>query len=214
MGGSWTHSAAPYLFQYRDVQLLERYVKAFLGSLTVSFQAHFLSGNPSNRTMALGFTQPLTDMRNRNVMFLGSRARPARNAANLTTICEQIVWIMWDPQHLTRLPRAVMGIDLLLAVPIAKFVSLCCVPPFRGIEPSHVRADLSCMPMENYHSLKYVPNCELNNEFMNLSDVITETASFKRAWNGIVPICFRAQTIVARTAAGNSYYAAIRAYRM
>jgi hypothetical protein len=92
--------------------------------------------------------------------------------------------------------RPITRIALLLAVPIAKFVSLWYVRPFRGIEPSHVPADLSCMPMENYHNLNYVPNCELNNEFMNLSGIISETASFKTARNGIPPIFFRAQTSV------------------
>jgi hypothetical protein len=36
-------------------------------------------------------------------MFLGSRARPVRGADNLTTICEPIIWTMWDPQHLATL---------------------------------------------------------------------------------------------------------------
>jgi hypothetical protein len=34
-------------------------------------------------------------------MFLGSRAWPVRRADNLVTICDPIVWTMWDPQHLT-----------------------------------------------------------------------------------------------------------------
>jgi hypothetical protein len=36
-------------------------------------------------------------------MFLGSRARPARKADNLTAICEPIVYTMWDPRRLTPL---------------------------------------------------------------------------------------------------------------
>jgi hypothetical protein len=44
--------------------------------------------NPSSRTMALGLTQPLTEMSTSNV---GSKARPARKADNLTAICEPIV---------------------------------------------------------------------------------------------------------------------------
>jgi hypothetical protein len=36
-------------------------------------------------------------------MFLGSRARLARKAGNLTAIFEPIVYTMWDPQHLTTL---------------------------------------------------------------------------------------------------------------
>jgi hypothetical protein len=40
--------------------------------------------------MALGSTQPLTEMSNRNIP--GGKGRPARKAYNLTAICE--------PQHL------------------------------------------------------------------------------------------------------------------
>jgi hypothetical protein len=49
--------------------------------------------NPSSRTMALGFIQPLTEMstRNRIIMFLGSKVRRVRRADNLTTICEPSV---------------------------------------------------------------------------------------------------------------------------
>jgi hypothetical protein len=45
--------------------------------------------NPSSRTMALGSTQPLTEMSTRNLP--GSKGRPARKADNLTDICEPIV---------------------------------------------------------------------------------------------------------------------------
>jgi hypothetical protein len=40
-----------------------------------------------------GFTQPLIEMstRSRNITFLGSRARSARKAGNLTAVCEPIV---------------------------------------------------------------------------------------------------------------------------
>jgi hypothetical protein len=44
--------------------------------------------NPSNRTMALGSTQPLTEMSTRNLS--GVKGLPARKADNLTTICEPI----------------------------------------------------------------------------------------------------------------------------
>jgi hypothetical protein len=49
--------------------------------------------NPSGSIMALGFTQPLTEMstRSRTKMFLGSKVRPVRGADNLTPICEPIV---------------------------------------------------------------------------------------------------------------------------
>jgi hypothetical protein len=45
--------------------------------------------NPSSRIMALGSTQPLTEMSTRNL--LGGKRRPARKADNLTAICEPIM---------------------------------------------------------------------------------------------------------------------------
>jgi hypothetical protein len=45
--------------------------------------------NPSSRTVALGSTQPLTEMSTRNLP--GSKGRPARKADNLTAICEPTV---------------------------------------------------------------------------------------------------------------------------
>jgi hypothetical protein len=42
--------------------------------------------NPSSRTMALGSTQPLTEMSTRNLP--GNKKRPARRADNLAAICE------------------------------------------------------------------------------------------------------------------------------
>jgi hypothetical protein len=44
---------------------------------------------PSSRTMALGSTQPLGEMRTRTLY--GCKGRPARKADNLTAICESIV---------------------------------------------------------------------------------------------------------------------------
>jgi hypothetical protein len=57
--------------------------------------------NPSSRTMALGSTQPLTEISTRNLP--GSKRRPARKAGNLTAICEPIVQKMWEPRRLTTL---------------------------------------------------------------------------------------------------------------
>jgi hypothetical protein len=57
--------------------------------------------NPSSRIMALGSTQPLTEMSTRNIP--GGEGRPARKADNLTAFCEPIVYKMWEPQHLTTL---------------------------------------------------------------------------------------------------------------
>jgi hypothetical protein len=45
--------------------------------------------NPSSRTMALGSTQPLTEMSTRNLP--EGKERPARKADNLTAICEPTV---------------------------------------------------------------------------------------------------------------------------
>jgi hypothetical protein len=51
--------------------------------------------------MALGSTQPLTEMSTRNLP--GGKGRPAPEADNLTAICEPIVYKMWEPEHLTTL---------------------------------------------------------------------------------------------------------------
>jgi hypothetical protein len=45
--------------------------------------------NPSNRTMALVSTQPLTEIGTSNLP--GGKGRPAPNSGNLTAICEPIV---------------------------------------------------------------------------------------------------------------------------
>jgi hypothetical protein len=44
--------------------------------------------NPSSRTMALGSTQPLTEMSTRNLP--GGKKRPARRADNLAAACTSI----------------------------------------------------------------------------------------------------------------------------
>jgi hypothetical protein len=51
--------------------------------------------------MAVGSTQPLTQISTRNIS--GGKGRPARKADNLTAICEPIVYKMWEPQHLRTL---------------------------------------------------------------------------------------------------------------
>jgi hypothetical protein len=50
--------------------------------------------------MALGSTQHLTEMSTRNIP--GGEGRPAPKA-DITAICEPIVYKMWEPQHLTAL---------------------------------------------------------------------------------------------------------------
>jgi hypothetical protein len=49
----------------------------------------FNLSNPSSRTMALGSTQPLTEISTRNRP--EGEERPARRADNLIAICESIV---------------------------------------------------------------------------------------------------------------------------
>ena len=73
----------------------------------------FLWHNPSGRTVALGSTQPLTEMSTRNISW-GLR-RPVRRADNLTTF---MCWLSWNLGastfwNLQGLSRAVMG-DLYL----------------------------------------------------------------------------------------------------
>jgi hypothetical protein len=51
--------------------------------------------------MALGSTQPPTEMSTRNLP--EGKGRPAREADNLTAICETIVYIMWESRRLTTL---------------------------------------------------------------------------------------------------------------
>jgi hypothetical protein len=46
--------------------------------------------NPSSRIMALGVTQPLTEMSTRKSFWV-SKERPVRKADNMTAICEPIV---------------------------------------------------------------------------------------------------------------------------
>jgi hypothetical protein len=45
--------------------------------------------------MALGWTQPLTEMSTKNLP--EGKGRPARKADDLTAICEPTVWKMLEP---------------------------------------------------------------------------------------------------------------------
>jgi hypothetical protein len=51
--------------------------------------------------MALGSTQPLTEMTTRNLP--EGKGQLAREAESLTAICEPIVWKMWESRRLTTL---------------------------------------------------------------------------------------------------------------
>jgi hypothetical protein len=53
--------------------------------------------------MALGSTQPLTEISTRNLPGGGDIARPARKAYNLTAICETSVKKVWEPRRLASL---------------------------------------------------------------------------------------------------------------
>jgi hypothetical protein len=57
--------------------------------------------NPSSRTMALGSTQPLTEMSTRNLP--GGKGAPALKADNLTAMCKTIAWKLWKLRRLTTL---------------------------------------------------------------------------------------------------------------
>jgi hypothetical protein len=57
--------------------------------------------NPSSRTMALGWTQPLTEMSTRNLPC--GKGWPVCKADNLTILCYLIVYKMWYPWHVTTL---------------------------------------------------------------------------------------------------------------
>jgi hypothetical protein len=62
--------------------------------------------NTFSRITALGSTQPLTEMRTRNLP--GGKGRPVPKADNLTVICEPIVKKMWEPRRVTT-PGAFMA---------------------------------------------------------------------------------------------------------
>jgi hypothetical protein len=55
----------------------------------------------SSRTMALGSTQPLTEMNTRNLP--GGKKRPERRADILAAFCEPNVCKFWEPQPLATL---------------------------------------------------------------------------------------------------------------
>jgi hypothetical protein len=62
-------------------------LKAGRSPVRVTDEVDFVNlPNPSSRTMALGSSQPLTDMSTRN--FSGGKKRPARRTDNLAAICE------------------------------------------------------------------------------------------------------------------------------
>jgi hypothetical protein len=71
-----------------------------------SFDFLFNVSNPSSRTIAMGFTQPLTEMSTRDVT--EGKGRPARNADNLTAVYEPIVWKWWNSRYLNLMDHHVL----------------------------------------------------------------------------------------------------------
>jgi hypothetical protein len=65
------------------------YSRKVAGSIPDEVIGFFNWPNSSNRTMAPGSFQSLTEMSTRNLP--GGKGRPARGADNLTAICEPIV---------------------------------------------------------------------------------------------------------------------------
>jgi hypothetical protein len=61
-----------------------------VGSIPDEVIIFFNLPNPSSRTMALGSTQPLTEISNRNLSG-GKGGRPARKADDLAAISEMII---------------------------------------------------------------------------------------------------------------------------
>jgi hypothetical protein len=61
-----------------------------VGSIRDEVTGFFNWNNPSNHTIELWSTQPLTEMSTRNIRG-GGKGRPARKAGNLATICELMV---------------------------------------------------------------------------------------------------------------------------
>jgi hypothetical protein len=72
-----------------------------VGSIPVEVIGYFNWPNPSSWTIALGSTQPPTEMSTRNLP--GGKGWLMCEADNLTAICEPIVWKMLELQRLTTL---------------------------------------------------------------------------------------------------------------
>jgi hypothetical protein len=69
-----------------------------VGSIPDVVTGFFNRTNPSSRTMALGSTQPLTEMSTSNLH--AGKGRPTRKADNLTAVCELIVQKMSELRRL------------------------------------------------------------------------------------------------------------------
>jgi hypothetical protein len=88
--------------------------------------------------MALGSTQPLTEMSTRNLP--EGKAQPVQKADNLTTICELTVYNLWDPRHLTTSQAFTASYR-------ESFTSFTCTSAFKGLKKQARRRDsfkISC----------------------------------------------------------------------
>jgi hypothetical protein len=118
---------------------------------------------PSSRTMALGSTQPLTEMSTRNIP--GGKGWPAHKADNLTTICEPTVYKMWEPQHLTALWVSTAHYRDTFTLPtLPPLTSVCCFP-------------LLLLTAENY--TKRISDFECLKYSVTFSIQIMQQASYK-----------------------------------
>jgi hypothetical protein len=78
------------LADIEPVHMPTHYATSFklAGSIPKEVTGFFSRSNPSSRTMALGSTQPLTEMSTRNLP--GGKGWPARKVDNLTAVCVSI----------------------------------------------------------------------------------------------------------------------------
>jgi hypothetical protein len=72
-----------------------------VGSIPYDVIGFFNWPNPSSRTVALGSTQPVTDMSTMNLLV--GKVRPVRKADNFSAVCEPTIWKMWEPRRLINL---------------------------------------------------------------------------------------------------------------
>jgi hypothetical protein len=77
--------------------------------------------NPSGLTMALGFTQPLTEMSTRNISW--GKWRLVHKVNNLTTFMGRMAWNLeasnsWNPQSLSRPVMGLLYLYLYLRYPL------------------------------------------------------------------------------------------------
>jgi len=102
----WTHRGTRWRSWLRHCATSQKVAGSIADGVIGFFHWH----NPSDCTMALGSTQPLTEMSTRNISW-GWR-RPVRRADNLTTFmcrlsCNLEASTSWNPQGLS---RPVMGL--------------------------------------------------------------------------------------------------------